>query len=124
MTKRVLCFTLVLCMAICNLTFAAEVTKSGVCGENLTWTLDANGVLTISGTGDMTNYPKATEPDFDTGIMGKDRMPVSKIVIEEGVTSIGDNAFARTIFMKEAVIPNSVTTIGKAAFQGCSIYAL
>jgi len=121
MTKRVLCFTLVLCMAICNLTFAAEITKSGVCGENLTWTLDANCVLTVSGTGDMTDYPKATEPDFDTGIMGKDRMPVSKIVIEEGVTSIGDNAFARTIFMKEAVIPNSVTRIGSGAFEHCDL---
>ena len=35
---------------------AAEILDSGSCGENVTWTLDSNGVLTISGTGPMTDY--------------------------------------------------------------------
>lgn len=55
----------------------------GTCGENLTWTLDDDGLLTISGTGDMSDYM----------FRGPWNYAPKAVVIEEGVTSIGKNAF-------------------------------
>ena len=55
--------------------------------DNLTWTLDADGTLTISGTGAMKNY------DYDNRSPAYNNSKVKKIVIEDGVTSIGDDAF-------------------------------
>ncbi|MBQ7039127.1 MAG: leucine-rich repeat protein [Clostridia bacterium] len=119
--KKTTCFVLVIAVLLCQLVFAAEIKQSGTCGENLTWTLDELGVLTVSGTGDMTNYPKAIEPDYDTGVMGKERLRVKKIVVSDGVTSIGDNAFSRMVFLKEISIPASVTRIGNGAFEDCDL---
>ena len=51
-----------LCLFVPCITFAAVI-DSGACGENLTWTFDDNGTLTISGTGDMY--------DYGTWVMGK-----------------------------------------------------
>ena len=64
---------------------AAEVIASGTCGENLTWTLDSSGVLTVSGTGEMEGYNSAP--------WSADRELIQRVVIEEGVTSVGINAF-------------------------------
>ncbi len=67
---------------------AAEVVASGKCGadgSNVTWVLDSDGVLTISGEGDMGNYSIAPWTSRITRI--------SKVVIGDGVTSIGGNAF-------------------------------
>lgn len=67
----------------------AAVVDSGTCGTNLTWTLDDNGTLTISGNGKMKDY----------GLYGGAQSPwlgsseITSIVIENGVTSIGDRAF-------------------------------
>ena len=58
MKKRILCLALVMVMIFTLLpmsAFAADVVASGTCGEKLTWTLDSEGTLTISGTGAMTD---------------------------------------------------------------------
>ena len=65
---------------------------SGTCGENLTWTMDDRGTVTISGTGPMTDYPVAgtspwTHPGDDI------RNNIYGVIVENGVTSIGQNAF-------------------------------
>lgn len=86
-----------------------EIVTSGPCGENQTWTFDEQtGVLTISGTGEMTNY------DF----YGEDTAPwrlyndtITKVILEDGVTSIGVNTFSECVNMTEIVIPDSVTSI-------------
>jgi len=91
---------------------AAEIVESGTCGENLSWTLDSVGTLTISGEGAMENSERESRwYNYNSSIFA--------VVIEEGVTSIGNYAFSDLQFFKEIVIPDSVTTIGKRAFSNC-----
>ena len=88
---------------------AAEMISSGTCGDNLTWTLDNEGTLTISGTGEMNNHPWSS---YCTSIRA--------VEIQNGVTSIDWFAFEDCSSLTEVVIPNSVTSIGSCAFYGCS----
>ena len=90
---------------------SAEV-DSGTCGDDLTWTLDASGTLTISGTGEMTDYYYSPWNDQEESI--------KHVVIEDGVTSIGDYAFASCASLASVTIPNSVTSIGEWAFSNCA----
>ena len=88
--------------------------ESGTCGENLTWNLTANGVLTISGTGAMENYNSRTN-----------RHPwpnesVVQVVIGNEVTGIGEYAFYGCSKMTGITIPKSVTEIGMSAFDSCT----
>lgn len=88
---------------------------SGTCGENLTWVLDSAGTLTISGTGAMENYGSApSTPWYDI------RSSITAVVIENGVTSIGDCAFYELVAATTVSIPGTVTSIGRYAFYGCS----
>ncbi len=98
--------------------------QSGTCGNNLTWDLTA-GVLTISGTGVMSDYTVLTHSSSlegdeyyttDAPWYGK----IEQIVISNGVTSIGRDAFAGCTGLTSITIPNSVTSIGREAFAGCS----
>ena len=87
---------------------------SGTCGENLTWTLTDEGELIIEGTGAMTDYEEAgSEPwsYYSTSI--------EKIVIKNGVSSIGDKAFWGCSTLSSVVISESVISIGEYAFCGC-----
>ena len=83
--------------------------------DNLTWTLDAKGTLTISGTGAMKDYNAAE--NLSPAYMNSD---VKKVVIEDGVTSIGELAFFKCSSLTNITIPDSVTCIEYAAFHGCS----
>ncbi len=95
-----------------------EAPTSGTCGANLTWKLE-NGTLTISGTGAMANYDAYDYGD-DDGIPWHDNWgKINKIVVCDGVTSIGSSAFRRCISLTEITIPASVTSIGKYAFVSC-----
>jgi len=91
----------------------ATIIKSGSCGENVQYTLDSDDVLTISGSGNMANYSSSSERPWY-------RCTVGKVVIEDGVTSIGDYAFNGCISLTNVTIPNSVTSIGYCAFSSCS----
>ncbi len=98
---------------------AAEIVSSGKCGENLTWTLDDAGTLTITGTGDMTNYEWGLSygsVSMNTPFRYKD---IKNVIIEEGVTSVGKQAFY-CCSIESITMPNSITIIGKEAFYGCS----
>ena len=121
MKKRTLSLMLALLMIISVLpvSAAADAPKSGTCGENLTWTLSDDGVLTISGSGAMTDYGPNSEgydvlTPWDAYISD-----VKSIVISSGVTSIGSRAFAGC-GITSIVIPDSVKTIGKSAFADCT----
>ena len=83
--------------------------------DNLTWTLYADGKLTISGTGAMKDYNAAE--NLSPAYMNSD---VKKVVIEDGVTSIGELAFFKCSNLTNITIPDSVTCIEYAAFHGCS----
>ena len=81
----------------------------GACGENATWKLE-NGTLTISGTGEMTdNIP-----------WNDSRSSITKVVVEQGITSIGDYAFSYCRSLTSVTIPSSVTSIGSGTFYNCS----
>ena len=93
--------------------------QTGSCGENLTYSLDTEtGVLTISGTGKMTDYIEDAEgyPFYDTGY-------IKSVIIESGVTSIGDYAFFNCSSLTGVTIPDSVTSIGSGAFEYCTSLA-
>ena len=94
---------------------AAEVTDSGSCGENLTWTLNTDGLLTISGTGEMEDYSFHGNVPWN-GLVDK----INCVVIRNGVTSIGDNAFYGCTGLTSITIPDNVTSIGERAFWGCT----
>ena len=103
-----LVFVLVLCMED---TASAEASGTW---KNLTWNLDNDGILTISGNGTMASfgYPStdAWRADLDS---------ISEIVIEEGVTSIANFAFSDCRNLTSVIIPDGVISIG-SAFSGCS----
>ena len=111
--KRILCLVLVFCIAMCNLVFATEVERSGTCGENLKWTLDTDGTLTISGTGDMENFVSISYTPWQHY-----NEKVKKIVIEDGVTSIGKDAFFGMDNLETVVMADSVIVINMGAFTG------
>ncbi|MCC8128930.1 MAG: leucine-rich repeat protein, partial [Clostridiales bacterium] len=87
---------------------------SGTCGDELTWMLDEDGVLTISGTGEMTDYASASEAPWYSY-----RTSVTAIVIEDGVTSIGGYAFYDCRYAASVTIADSVTSVGTYAFAYC-----
>ena len=96
-------------------TASAEVNTatSGTCGENLTWSIE-DGMLTISGTGSMTDYEDKSSPFYN-------RTDIGAVTIKNGVTSIGDNAFKGWTKLAYIYnIPSSVTSIGEDAFYGCT----
>ena len=83
----------------------------------LSWSVDDNGVLTISGNTPMDNYYNYfREPQARTAPWGKD---VTAVVIKDGVKSIGNYAFYNCQKLKSITIPDSVTCIGNLAFEGC-----
>lgn len=93
---------------------ATTVNSSGTCGNNLTWTLDDEGTLTISGTGAMSNWESyiATPWHDHYG-------QIKKIIIGFGITTIGDHAFDFCFNLRSVTIPDSVTIISDYAFASC-----
>ena len=83
--------------------------------SSVTWSLDDAGTLTISGTGNMENYNRfARTPWHDKA------EKIKSIIINDGVTSIGDNAFKYCNKLTSVTLPNSVTSIGDYAFEFCA----
>ena len=96
------------------------VVASGSCGaegDNLTWTLDNNGLLTISGTGAMAS--DCLWEDEDVPYLYY-RYSMKYVWIKNGVTSIGANAFCLKNKLMIVEIPDSVTSIGESAFRRCT----
>lgn len=119
--RRLVALALTLCMlaALTVEIFAADIVASGYCGgegdgKNLTWTLDSDGVLTISGKGEMANYEWDSEPWPKTRVK-----KVKNVSIESGVTSVGAYAFHDYTNITCIKIPDSVERIGDKAFSGC-----
>ncbi|MDE6425983.1 MAG: leucine-rich repeat protein [Ruminococcus sp.] len=96
---------------------SAETINSGTCGKNLTWILDDEGTLTISGTGDMEDYKNSISHD-DIPWNSENKV-IKKVVIEDGVTSIGANSFASCGNLTSIEIPDSVKSIREKAFSYC-----
>lgn len=95
-----------------NYFLKAKIVKSGTTGE-CTWTLDSKGVLTISDSGDMENYTPSNEAPW-----GKN---ITKVIIEDGVDSIGNYAFYECEHLIDIdILSWNLTSIGDQAFSNCS----
>ena len=89
----------------------------GRCGNNLTWILKHDGTLVVSGNGDMRNY-------YSDGVTNGApwntyREQINAVVLEPGITSIGNYAFTKFDNLADIQIPDSVTSIGEWAFYDC-----
>lgn len=112
--KKIFSIILVCCMIMPMFaSFVTAAEASGTCGNNLTWTLDSDGTLTISGTGDMRDYKGYADQSWTDY-----RYSIRKVIIEHGVTSIGKNAFC-SVALESITIPESVTNIDLGAFYNC-----
>ena len=95
-----------------------EVIASGDCGENAAWTLDSEGLLTISGEGAMADYQSS--PKDKRAPWNRYEKEIKKVVIEEGITYIGRYSLYHLSAMTDIAIAESVTVIGQNAFSNCT----
>ena len=93
--------------------YADDLPSSGSCGENVTYTFDSStGTLIISGTGEMTDYSNTNSPFYN-------QSSIKEVVVNNGVTSIGNYVFNRCSDLMSVIISNGVIKIGVWAFVGC-----
>ena len=124
--KRFLSAALVCCLLISLFPFQVIAVESdvltGSCGENLVYTLDCTtSTLTISGTGPMRDYAVSPSYAYDrTTPWFSHRGNVRKVIVNPGVTSIGDFAFA-LCSVESISLPNTITVLGHYAFEKCSL---
>lgn len=111
------CLFISLCMLcilmLLGISVVAAPQKQGNCGDSITWSLD-NGTLNINGTGEMYDYSFNNRPDWMSFFTD-----VNKVIISEGVTSIGNFAFNNCEMVTEISIPSTVISIGESALDGC-----
>ena len=105
MKRKFLCLLLALVLAL-----GLAATVSAAPDASVTWTL-TDGLLTISGAGPMADYAEGQAPWLDD--------EVYSLIIEDGITSIGSNAFRGMELLIDVVISRTVTTIDATAFNDC-----
>ena len=94
----------------------------GRCGDKLSYTLDNTGLLTISGTGSMWDFDRFYTENGNSDIVLEwygYNSEIRKVVIESGVTDIGDYAFFGCANLEEVTLPGSVESIGNTSFGSC-----
>ena len=91
---------------------------SGKCGENLSWFF-ADGYLTITGSGEMTDYTLTSMPPWY-----EFREKIYYVSLPEGLTTVGDMAFCSLENLTSVRIPSTVTKIGELAFSQCRSMAM
>ena len=114
--KRI--FLLFLCGFLCAANISAQTWDCGAQGNNVTATLSGspgNYTLTISGTGEMANY---VDFGYAPWYASHDTS-IKSVIIESGVTTIGNFAFYFCMGLTSITIPDGVTTIGRLAFMYC-----
>lgn len=112
MKKRLLSILLVLLTALTLLPLGALADDNNKCGENLTWEF-ADGILTISGTGDMYDYSEDYLAPWNEHCL-----EITNVTISDGVTSIGSSAFCYCS-VKSITLPFGLKHIGASAFFYC-----
>ncbi len=98
---------------------AKEVVDSGECGaqgDNVTWVLYDDGELIISGDGDMGNKIYWIQYSYND----PDKVQIKSIVINDGITGIGNGAFSNLQYVTDITIADTVTYIGSSSFSSCN----
>ena len=99
-------------------TASAWADNSGSCGSGVTFAYnESDHTLTIGGTGAMTDFTNGEQPWYSY------RTNITTLVIEEGVTHIGNNSFREASYITSVTLPASVNSIGDYAFQYTGRYA-
>ena len=134
MKKRILSILLAVLMLLSALplgmvdtAYAAETSgvaaqsyyvAGGQCGDDLTWTLDSSGTLTISGTGPMYNYSLWDNPWCDIALRSSGiSTRVVNAVVSSGVTALGERALADCGSMVSVSLPETLLTVGESCFM-------
>ena len=92
----------------------ADIILNGTCGDNLTWTLDDEGTLTISGTGTMYDWSNSSRAPWYSH-----RDSITSAIIKPGATSVGKYAFFNCDNLTSVTLSNSITSIAEYAFSDC-----
>ena len=82
--------------------------------KNLTWKLDSEGTLTISGKGQMSNIQSCNQWE------NYDKSEIKNLVVGDGITSVAIDAFSECINLQSVMLPDSLIFIGERAFLGCN----
>lgn len=102
-------------------TLACPYLAKGTCGaqgDNISWTLYKNGLLSFTGSGDMLDYNSLNYyPQWTNSYYRND---VLRVELEEGITNIGGSAFRSCAELESVSIPESVTVIQSGAFAYCT----
>ena len=100
---------------------STSVLATGSCGDNLTYTIYSDMSMVISGTGEMWGY--SNYGNFGLHINDDYYQSIEKVIIEDGVTTLGGSAFRGCTSLTSIDIPNSVTSFGVFAFEDCTSLA-
>lgn len=92
---------------------SASAGSDNSCGENAFWSLDASGLLEITGTGDIADFTASGAPWYS------ERDSVKTVSIADGITSVGNNAFYDCSNLAAVTLPDGVSEIGSGAFRDC-----
>ena len=114
--EKITFFVLLFAALVLKGTCAYATVYEGMCGENVSWTLDSETkVLTISGTGEMYH-----DGHFSDALHWHGQnltTTIQSVVIEQGVTSVGYWAFANCTNLKTISLPDGITVIEANAFD-------
>ena len=92
------------------ITSTEPVTASGTCGSGVTWVLDAEGTLTISGNGSVTSTPWFNY-----------REHIDRVIVADGIRSLADKAFYNLSHVSSIRIPDSLTYLNNSLFGNCTL---
>lgn len=114
LNTRVLAVALAVLLLLCQVPAASAAETSGTCGTNLNWSF-ADGTLTITGSGAMTNYSRLEQVPWYSY-----REQIYRISLPEGLTNVGSKAFYDCINLTAIVLPSTVKEVGELAFCQCT----
>lgn len=92
---------------------AVDIVAQDTWGDNISWTLDSEGTLTITGDGDMYTETMSDSPWIDY------KGQVINVVFNGNITSISNRAFQEHTNLKSITLPDTITEIGLRAFAEC-----
>ena len=115
MKKKIIALFISILMVVSLVPLSAFAQGEGEITDDISWLIDESGTLTISGNGAIPE--KWTQNTLTQAQSDK----VTKFVIEEGVTQIGDSAFRGMDYLGSVSLPNSVTSIEAYAFYECEL---